>query len=105
MYGIGIVGDWIAKTEERGANWNDRVYFAGGGAGGNQNASTTDTAGGHGGGGSHLGTNDFADRIGSKYHWMQGIVNTGGGGAGGTGAGSDQGGNGGSGICIIRYAI
>ena len=105
MYGIGIVGDWIPKEEERGANWNDRVYFAGGGAGGNGNGDTTDIAGGHGGGGSHLGTNDAADRIGSKYYWMHAIPNTGGGGSGGTGAGSDQGGMGGSGICIIRYAI
>jgi len=105
MYGIGIVGDWIPKEEERAANWNDRVYFAGGGAGGNGNGINTDIAGGHGGGGSHLGTNDAADRIGSKYYWMHAIPNTGGGGSGGTGAGSDQAGTGGSGICIIRYAI
>jgi hypothetical protein len=105
MYGIGVVGDWIPKGEARGANWTNRVYFAGGGAGGNQNETTADIPGGHGGGGSHLGSNAAGDRAGSKFYWNNGIPNTGGGGTGGTATNALAGGSGGSGVCIIRYAI
>jgi len=79
---------------------SDEAWFAGGGGGGNTNDIDTDVAGGKGGGGTGKG----ADWI-SGDRSIDGDANTGGGGAGGTydsTTGYGHGGNGGSGIVIIR---
>ena len=75
------------------------AWFAGGGGGANNNDITTNVAGGNGGGGTGKGSD------GSNTDTaINGAANTGGGGAGGTFGGGDRnGGNGGSGIVIIRY--
>lgn len=74
--------------------WRDAVgdngYYGGGGGGQAPYGSNPTTAGGFGGGGGYRGGNFIKD----------GVVNTGGGGGGVSSGGS---GNGGSGICIIRY--
>jgi hypothetical protein len=79
---------------------DETVYFAGGGAGGNRNSVTSSFArGGLGGGGTAGGTSSTNEN---------GLPGTGGGGAGAF-WGSQQinvwGGNGGSGIVIIRYKL
>jgi hypothetical protein len=70
------------------------VYFAGGGAGGNKNQVSTNIDGGRGGGGKTI-----------YYEPWDGSPNTGGGGGGSTYTGSvvPAGGNGGSGVVLIRY--
>ena len=75
------------------------AWFAGGGAGGNNNGNNYSRSGGKGGG---------ADNVGGLTR--DGQANTGGGGSGqtwdGTGfTGSLKGGNGGSGIILLRYKI
>jgi len=72
------------------------VTYAGGGGGGT-NISGTPVAGGAGGGGAGGTTSNMSG--------TPGTVNTGGGGgaSGGCGSGTQQGGNGGKGIVIIRY--
>jgi len=73
-----------------------QAWFAGGGAGGNKNSITNSVAGGKGGGGST-----------ANYYPDDGTTNTGGGGGGSTYTGSvvPAGGDGGSGIVIIRYPL
>jgi hypothetical protein len=72
-----------------------QAWFAGGGAGGNDNNNGTSVAGGKGGGGSTA--NHIPD---------DGTTNTGGGGGGSTYNNSfPAGGDGGSGIVIIRYPL
>ena len=80
-----------------GHHYNGEVYFAGGGGGGNW-ASTYYNDGGLGGGG-RSGINS-----GNRLSTINALPNTGGGG-GGDGADIFQGGNGGSGIILIRYSI
>jgi hypothetical protein len=82
-----------------GVQWVNGSYYAGGGAGGTYNSSSF-VSGGNGGGGSGGGN---GTTIGGN-----GAPNTGGGGGavgGGTGGGKINltGGNGGSGIVIVRY--
>jgi hypothetical protein len=96
-----LIGQYIA-TE-------DKVYFAGGGGAGNDNAvastgsgDTLSNRGGKGGGGEG-GTNVYGNHKGQP-----GLSNSGGGGGGGTpvyisGTWYDGGSDGGSGIVIIRY--
>ena len=76
------------------------TYYAGGGGGGDY-GSANGGAGGTGGGGNKSGGNSSAVPSGN------GLVNTGGGGGGSRSATSDSwnGGNGGSGIVIVRYPI
>jgi hypothetical protein len=71
------------------------IAYAGGGAGGNENNVNTDVSGGTGGGGDSFGNDGTAG---------SGDINKGAGGAGGTHPGT-LGGNGGSGIVIVRYTI
>jgi hypothetical protein len=108
MYGYCGVGDNNPKAIE-GQNWTNRLYFAGGGGGGNGNDNTGRAVGGNGGGGGALGTYiPSSAPDGGPSDPKNGLPNTGGGGAGGTASGSHQwehGGNGGTGVCIIRYAI
>jgi hypothetical protein len=91
--GVSTYSSW-ANTTQTGANGG---YYAGGGGGGRNDVGTSST-GGLGGGGNGGGT---SDQVG-----FPGITNTGGGGgaAANTTMGVD-GGAGGSGIVIIRYAI
>jgi hypothetical protein len=108
MYGYQGVGDNNPKAIE-GQNWQDRLYFAGGGGAGAGNDATGRAVGGPGGGGGSSGVYidvQVVDQGPSDP--KNGIPNTGGGGGGGTYSGSVQwhtGGNGGTGVCIIRYAI
>lgn len=70
------------------------TYYAGGGAGGAQNGGTS-AIGGLGGGG------NAGDGSGTRsYPGSHGVPNTGGGGGAGN---RSQGGNGGSGVVILRY--
>jgi hypothetical protein len=85
-------------------------YFAGGGGGGSA-GSTTLTAGpvgGYGGGGKG-GNGSNVNNSGTLLDGYAGVANTGGGGGGGgqqQGTGRDgYGGNGGSGIIIVRYTL
>ena len=108
MYGYCGVGDNNPKAIEN-QTWTNRLYFAGGGGGGNENDDAGRASGGVGGGGGALGIYiDSSTVDGGPSDPKNGLPNTGGGGAGGTYSGSLQwytGGNGGSGVCIIRYAI
>jgi hypothetical protein len=90
-------GDGIDMSTIFGTNVGQNGYFAGGGGGGQYNANNGDftlALGGIGGGGN------------SGYHntivAQNGFVNTGGGGGGGSYS-SPNGGNGGTGIVLIRY--
>ena len=104
MYGTNY-GDFYMNYHD-GTYKNNRVYFGGGGAGGNSNTDNTDTPGGLGGGGGNLGENNANSYIRQPLSEKDGAPNTGGGGAGGTSAENHRfGGNGGSGIIIVRYAI
>jgi len=80
------------------------TYYGGGGGGSNYSASNANTSGGAGGlgGGGNGGYNVNA---GGTSVGANGVANTGGGGGGGSWTGSTPslGGNGGSGIVIIRY--
>ncbi len=85
----------------------ESLYYAGGGSGGaklvsNQNGTGTAGAGGNGGGGKG---GQYDNTEGSQYA-TAGVDGFGGGGGGGSTYSSDsyQGGNGGDGIVIIRYA-
>jgi hypothetical protein len=88
-----------------GQNSSGTYYYAGGGAGGEFTgiASTTAKSGGLGGGGSTVATTTATASNGGA-----GTVNTGGGGAGSVstdnGGAMGNGGAGGSGIVIVRYA-
>ena len=86
----------LAIGTSTGELYNGNYYFAGGGAGGNAYDNTNAAAqGGKGGGAS--------GRVGSNNGYS-GTVNTGGGGGGATQVVFPRtGGNGGSGIVIIRY--
>jgi hypothetical protein len=85
--GIGGIGTAFAIS-------GSSIFYAGGGGGGSNSASVSypPGLGGNGGGGAG----------GAAVVGITGTPNTGGGGGGG-GAGSRLGGNGGSGIVIIRY--
>lgn len=86
------------KNKEIGHHYNGKTYFAGGGGGGNWNGYIYYNDGGLGGGG----------RSGMYYTLrlsnIDGKPNTGGGG-GGDGYDQFQGGNGGSGIILLRYKL
>jgi len=93
--------------DKYGEGVEGRRYFAGGGAGGNQNSNGTDIAGGRGGGGDSFGSDwyRYIMETGDKFY-MSGQPNTGGGGAGVSYGGYvSQAGDGGTGIIIIRYQI
>ena len=87
--GVGGVG--LVNAFQTGSD----IYYAGGGAGGNENSVNNDVSGGAGGGVNSLGNNGIAE---------SGVDGKGGGGAGGTHSGT-RGGNGGSGIVIVRYTV
>lgn len=81
------------------------TYYAGGGGGGNYDGSNNQSTGGAGGlGGGGNGGYNIAN---GQRQGQSGSANTGGGGGGGTWSGSDPtvGGNGGSGVFIIRYQL
>lgn len=91
-----------------GKLWLDGNYYAGGGGGGTELIPQVNNTGGIGGGGQGGVTGSV---IGTYLpNGTAGTTNTGGGGGGkgrqqdSTGAGTFRGGNGGSGICKIRYA-
>ena len=77
-----------------GEHYDNKVYFAGGGACGRTHTDGNESTGGLGGGGD--GHSDQLDKDGKP--------NTGGGGAGSKSATLSNGGNGGSGIVIIRFS-
>ena len=79
-----------------GQHHNSEVYFAGGGGGGNWESAYYNDGGLGGGGRSGINS-------GSRLSTINALPNTGGGG-GGDGYDIFQGGNGGSGIVIIRYS-
>ena len=85
----GTGGNGTNNSFETGSD----IAYAGGGAGGNENGVNTNVSGGTGGGGNSLGNDGTAE---------SGTDNKGGGGAGGTHSGT-LGGNGGSGIVVVRY--
>jgi len=104
-------------TQAGGHGWNNNSYPGNGGAG-YTSTITGNTYGGGGGGGQGLGIGENNGPAGTggvggggnggsgsgQNDGYPGTVNTGGGGGGGTGtAGSPSGGNGGSGIVVIRY--
>lgn len=86
------------KNKDIGHHYNGKVYFAGGGGGGNWNGYIYYNDGGLGGGG----------RSGMYYTLrlsnIDGKPNTGGGG-GGDGYDQFQGGHGGSGVILLRYKL
>jgi len=94
--GAGGVGAGVRGFGTSGVNCGSDYYFSGGGGGGN------DACGGTGGGGKA----GIGSPAGSPQDGSAATANTGGGG-GGTGGfagdGCQSGGNGGSGIVIIRY--
>ena len=88
--GIRSGGDGLENNWRTGSN----VFYAGGGSGAeDSNRATVD--GGQGGGGHGIATNSDGDN---------GDANTGGGGGGAGENAARTGGNGGSGIVVIRYA-
>jgi len=91
--GVGGIG--IQNLFRTGSN----VYYGGGGGGGNW-SYTVYAAGGNGGGGAGGGGGNATTAIGTD-----GAVNTGGGGGGSGSQGVRAGGDGGSGIVVIRYAV
>jgi hypothetical protein len=98
--GVGGIGVYSTLTDAIGAatGFGDyeasHYYFAGGGGGGGGNGTTENSnVGGYGGGGN-----------GNRTAPNPGQSNTGGGGGGGGGNALPVGGNGGSGIVIVRYA-
>ena len=104
--GLSIVNSINLKTHFNiknttiGHHIDGEVYFAGGGGGGNNNyVSRANNSGGKGGGGQ--GSTSGSGKSGSN-----GLINSGGGGGGGQYIGArGKGGNGGSGIVIIRENI
>ena len=80
-----------------GTQFGENGYFGGGGAGGHENSGTAGGTGGLGGGG---GSTGIITTSGSSK--ITGGTNTGGGGGGATGSGDAIGGDGGSGIILIR---
>jgi hypothetical protein len=92
-------GDGLDLTSTFGTGFGDSGWFAGGG-GGAHFGNTDNSVGGNGGGGDGVASTDPAGSIAGN----PGLANTGGGG-GGSLAGTDAGGNGGSGIVLIRYRI
>jgi hypothetical protein len=89
-----------------GKLWLDGNYYAGGGGAGSETYPDLPNSGGIGGG----GRGGFTTGIGTySPNGTAGTANTGGGGGGkgrqqdSTGGGTFRGGNGGSGICKIRY--
>jgi hypothetical protein len=101
--GLSTYSSWGLVTGT-GQNVSGTVYYAGGGAGGEFTgiSATTAKAGGYGGGGSTTATSS-----GSYSSGGSGVANTGGGGAGSVSTDNanqmGRGGNGGSGVVIIRY--
>ena len=98
--GVNTYSSWATATQT-GVNG----YYAGGGGGAGYfpSANPAPGTGGLGGGGAGGGGNTSGSGVASS-----GIANTGGGGGGGganVGGISTNGGNGGSGLVIIRYAI
>ena len=95
---IDFMKHFSIKNKEIGHHYNGKTYFAGGGGGGNWNGYIYYNDGGLGGGG----------RSGMYYTLrlsnIDGKPNTGGGG-GGDGYDQFQGGNGGSGIILLRYKL
>jgi hypothetical protein len=97
--GNGGVGSFVVQTGFAGCNGTtgpvgSTRYFAGGGGGGTDNGGGTVGTGGSGGGGAGA----------TPGNGNAGTTNTGGGGGGGGNTpGCVTGGNGGSGIVIIRY--
>lgn len=84
-----------------GQNISGTVWYAGGGGGayGNQDASSSFTAGSGGNGGGGAGNSNTTGNA------TNGTANTGGGGGGLNGVSNGLPGNGGSGIVIVRYAV
>jgi len=102
--GLAIVNDvdlkthFAIKNSEIGHHYNGRVYFAGGGGGGNWDGNIYYNDGGLGGGGrSGMATTLRLDSINA-------LPNTGGGG-GGEGYDQYQGGHGGSGVILLRHRL
>ena len=89
--GPGNGGNGLQNNFRTGSN----VYYAGGGGGARYSGAGTNGSGGNGGGGSAVGS-------GTPGHGTNGL---GGGGGGTVNQSNVDGGNGGSGIVIIRYAI
>jgi hypothetical protein len=91
---VNILNTTNATTESVGEVSGSNVYFSGGGAGGSGSSSGAPT-GGIGGGANN----------GNGYHGVgePGTANTGGGGSSGNGAIPSTGGDGGSGVVILRY--
>lgn len=86
--GSNALSSWLSTT-----GLGVSGYVAGGGGGGTQTTGSAGGAGGAGGGGAGGGSGASVD----------GTANTGGGGGGARGNSDLQGGNGGSGLVIIRY--
>ena len=95
--GTSTYSSWGLATGT-GQNVSGTIYYAGGGGGGYQ--STSATAGGNGGGGS-------GGAGGNATLATSGLANTGGGGGGAGSSGTTvyRGGNGGSGLVIVRYSV
>jgi len=88
------------STGGPGKQWlNGQFYAGGGGGGGSPSGSSTSLAGGIGGGGAGGYSSSGPNTIGQN-----GTNGLGGGGGGAAPVTSWQGGNGGSGVVIIRYA-
>jgi hypothetical protein len=81
-----------------GSDIGNSGWFAGGGAGAASNASTAAQALGGQGGGGNEGVRDSGGGF-------AGVANTGGGGGAARNYSSGNGGNGGSGIVVVRYAL
>jgi hypothetical protein len=95
---IDFVKHFSIKNKEIGHHYNGKTYFAGGGGGGNWTGYIYYNDGGLGGG----GRSGMRDTL--RLSNIDGKPNTGGGG-GGDGYDKFQGGNGGSGIILLRYKL
>lgn len=99
--GTSTYSTWGAATST-GQNVSGTYYYAGGGGGGYWGSGNQSGAGGNGGGGKG------AYGVATPVAAVAGTANTGGGGGGSRGnnayAPSRRGGNGGSGVIIVRYA-
>jgi hypothetical protein len=88
-------GDGIPNAYRTGSN----IYYGGGGGGGSWNGTSLANVGLGGAGGG--GNGNYAN----TSTMTAGVANTGGGGGGFGGNNSQAGGNGGSGIIVIRYEV
>jgi filamentous hemagglutinin family protein len=105
--GIGIQIDW---ADAAGLGAGGTGWFGGGGGGGvhgfGSGANAQAGAGGQGGGGAGAQGGGSDGRTHADRYGQNGIANTGGGGGGSGNAGNQrsEGGDGGSGLVVVRYA-